>query len=255
LRCRPSGARKQKLIKELLAALVQADGGAGEASVMVLEDRLRRIPGITVANIRILAAHLSNLAGNPEEPLEAADLEAMIFCFDKSEGQVADRLIDACPACCDAVPLPGEALEADCEGLGKGQAPEEAPGVGWYIPDADPYSFWISIVLPYWPQRFQNANFRKFFEETLRREAPAHLGLRICWLDPKQMFDFERRYRAWLEAFSGSEACNLQAAHSDLIDILFGMTTVYPPARLQGGECGAGGNEPGGILLDFSQLG
>jgi len=256
-----ASARKALVVQEIQRAMEAALAAAAEETELrsvrkqVLEDKFRFIPGMVLTNAGLLIARLLDLAEAEEVPVWEAVLQDMIFCFDKTEGGHIARTITACPACCDAVPIPDDAGTEDCEARAKGQLPENAPGAEWYIPDSDPYSFRISIVLPYWPKRFQNANFRIFFEDTLRREAPAHIGLRICWLDPKQMLEFDRRYRTWLEAFSGAENCNLLRAQDNMIDSMFNLTTVYPPARLQGGGCLPGSNSPGGILLGFSQLG
>ncbi|MGB3800786.1 MAG: hypothetical protein WA952_13305, partial [Lewinella sp.] len=124
-----------------------------------------------------------------------------------------------------------------------------------YVPGADPYSYWATIVLPYWPQRFQNINFRSFFEDTLRREAPAHVALKICWLDPKQMRVFGLRYREWVRSLDWDEACGRAQAQDRLIDFLANMTSVYPPARLQADDCeSAGVTDAGAVLLDNTQL-
>jgi hypothetical protein len=103
----------------------------------------------------------------------------------------------------------------------------------------DPYSFWITMVLPYWPTRFQNMNFRRFVERTLRLEAPAHIALRIAWVGPGQMRAFEDAYRTWLEqlalATQGAD-CNLTGALNRLIELLPQMQSVYPEATLYDSE-------------------
>ncbi len=124
-----------------------------------------------------------------------------------------------------------------------------------YVPGADPYSFWATIVLPYWPRRFQNSNFRAFFEETLRRESPAHVALKICWLDPKQLRVFAARYRQWLQTLGWEDACGRAQAQDLLIGFLTNMTSVYPPARLQADDCRpAGETDAGAVLLGSTQL-
>ncbi|MEL6140260.1 MAG: hypothetical protein AAFU67_01415, partial [Bacteroidota bacterium] len=166
----------------------------------------------------------------------------------------ADATIpDICP---DPEPI-GQALAAkDCDFTVWPSAEESTsaqPG-GTYVPGADPYSFWATVVLPYWPSRFQNSNFRAFFESTLRREAPAHVALRICWLDPKQMRDFERHYRQWLATLAEQDNCNRMDIQAKLIETLFSLTTVYPPARLQGDGCSPSSTDAGAILLNSTQL-
>lgn len=68
-----------------------------------------------------------------------------------------------------------------------------------YIPGADPYSFWATVVLPTWTKRFRNADTRRFFEQLLYLEAPALVGLNIIWLNPEEMCRFEARYKNFLE--------------------------------------------------------
>jgi len=97
------------------------------------------------------------------------------------------------------------------------------------IGSADPYSFWVSVVLPYWPKRFRNMDFRRYFEEVLRREAPAHIALKICWVDVRQMRDFEIALRKWREDMClKPRPCFMNKSLSQLIDTLYGLTNVYP---------------------------
>jgi hypothetical protein len=67
----------------------------------------------------------------------------------------------------------------------------------------DPYSFRASIYLPSWPRRFQNIEFRKYIENTLRREAPAHVFLKICWISHQDMQTLEEKYNAWSALLAG----------------------------------------------------
>lgn len=65
-----------------------------------------------------------------------------------------------------------------------------------------PYSFNISVVLPSWPKRFRNLDFRKHVEEKIRMETPAHIYARICWVDHQHMADFEQKLQAWKTALA-----------------------------------------------------
>ncbi len=109
--------------------------------------------------------------------------------------------------------------------------------------EEDPYSFRVSVVLPYWPKRFRNMHFRALFERTIREEAPAHVQVKICWIGQQQMIVFDQAYRAWLEARSQHDIVSAQVGQAarDLIDILESLTTVYPAASLH--DCDAGENE------------
>ncbi|WP_432695156.1 hypothetical protein ACQUQP_11410 [Marinobacterium sp. YM272] len=100
--------------------------------------------------------------------------------------------------------------------------------------DEDPFSFKASVILPYWPQRFRNLAFRRFFENLLREQAPAHIHLKICWIDHWQMAALEQALHAWLEALA-SEAFDsplLTERQNTLIEVLGSLRSVYPTATL-----------------------
>jgi hypothetical protein len=63
----------------------------------------------------------------------------------------------------------------------------------------DPYSLQLSVVLPSWPPRFQNTEFRRFVEQTVREETPAHLTVYIQWLDKEAMTNFVAAYKDWVD--------------------------------------------------------
>ena len=69
----------------------------------------------------------------------------------------------------------------------------------------EPYSFRATVLLPSWPKRFKDLKFRRFVEDTLRAEAPAHVFLRICWISHFQMKGFEECYGPWTEGLASLE--------------------------------------------------
>jgi hypothetical protein len=83
----------------------------------------------------------------------------------------------------------------------------------------DPYSFWATIVLPLQAGRFEYPDFRAYTEQVFRREAPAHISLRFCWLTREQLIDFESLMEAWLEAKARCEPnnCDVTAKANALI--------------------------------------
>ncbi len=119
----------------------------------------------------------------------------------------------------------------------------------------DPYSFVATVVLPYWPCRFINMDFRKFMERTLRKEAPAHVLLSICWIDCRQMSEFELKYKAWLLESGKPEPDKavLSEKLSELIGILTKIRNVYPTGTLH--DCEEDENLEGAIILNNSVLG
>ena len=120
----------------------------------------------------------------------------------------------------------------------------------------DPYSFWVSVILPAWPRRFRDFDFRCFIERTLRLEAPAHVALKIAWLDPAQMAEFEAAYRPWLEqtALASQEReCDRTGALNRLIDLLTQLRSVYPQGHLYDPDVSDSQTNP--ILLNQTALG
>lgn len=118
----------------------------------------------------------------------------------------------------------------------------------------DPYSFRITIVVPSWPERFQNMDFRRFFESTVRMEAPAHVHVKICWVTQEQMNDFENDYFAWLNEIAKEKPVQeaLSIAQNKLIETLESLRSVYPETRLY--DCKKGG-QVSPILLNHTTLG
>ncbi|MEO0555606.1 MAG: hypothetical protein AAF149_20545 [Bacteroidota bacterium] len=146
--------------------------------------------------------------------------------FDKVEQQIQDALLPV-------------HLDQDCETCKK----------------KDPYSCVVSVVLPYWPGRFTNLDFRKFMNKTLRLEAPAHTMLNICWIDCEQMTEFERKYKAWLIAIGKDEPDKVQQAKAlaEFIDIITRIRNVYPTGTLH--NCEEDDSLEGAIVLNNSVLG
>ena len=58
--------------------------------------------------------------------------------------------------------------------------------------------FRVSVIFPSWTARFANTAFRKFAEETVIKNLPAHILPEFYWLDFVYMQDFEQRYKTWL---------------------------------------------------------
>ncbi|HWK04711.1 MAG TPA: hypothetical protein VNS58_13820 [Puia sp.] len=104
--------------------------------------------------------------------------------------------------------------------------------------ELDPYTFRASVVLPYWPGHFDNMAFREYFENKIREEAPAHVMLKICWLNNDLMREFEVRYKKWIEElanYSFDKKANLfsfRDANDRMIGILAQLHSEYPLATL-----------------------
>src|SRR6056297_1089334 len=119
----------------------------------------------------------------------------------------------------------------------------------------DPYTCMAHVVLPYWPDRFITTEFRTFFEKILRREAPAHLFLNICWVSYQHMADFEYAWKTWLleNAALTTNKVALSTALEELIESIEQLRNVYPQGTLH--DCDEDENLENSIILNHSALG
>jgi len=99
---------------------------------------------------------------------------------------------------------------------------------------SDPYSFIATVILPAWQGRFANQTFRRFFERTLRMECPAHILLNVCWIDCKQMDEFEFKLKQWLLEHSrdNRDVVRHSEALNELIDVMVRLRSAYPVGTL-----------------------
>ena len=89
-----------------------------------------------------------------------------------------------------------------------------------FTPGYDPYSFISTVALPAWPERFREPQNRQRIEKLLQREAPAHVLLRILWLNPRDLFLFESHFKAWNE-WLARKICDKDYSNCDLLELLF----------------------------------
>ena len=62
------------------------------------------------------------------------------------------------------------------------------------------YSLKATIVLPAWPARFQDKEFKMFAEDLIKAIAPGYLTLNFKWLGISRMQKFEALYFEWFDA-------------------------------------------------------
>lgn len=122
----------------------------------------------------------------------------------------------------------------------------------------DPYSFRASVVLPHWPKHFDNMAFRKYFEDKIREQAPAHIQLKICWVSNEQLREFEVRYQKWileLGRFSAGadNQPTYQEANDKMVEILSMLHSVYPKATLH--DCEESDADKNPVMLGKTILG
>lgn len=115
----------------------------------------------------------------------------------------------------------------------------------------DPYSYRVHIILPAYTGRFIDLDFRRFVEETIRNEIPAHILPKICWADFEQLQNLQTAYREWLEPPLEASAEQRRQILQTLVSVLSHIKNVYPKRTLQGSDPSS---EPP-FILDRTQLG
>ncbi|NOT50461.1 MAG: hypothetical protein HOP10_04195 [Chitinophagaceae bacterium] len=116
--------------------------------------------------------------------------------------------------------------------------------------DEDPYSFRITFVMNGESGLAKNnILFRRFAEETIRRETPAHIAVKICWVKEPELIAFEKAWCEWLTELSKAEPVpqTLSDKLKAVIDLFKDLNSVYPPASLH--DC-VDGNDENRVYLD-----
>jgi hypothetical protein len=106
--------------------------------------------------------------------------------------------------------------------------------------EEDPYTYRASVFLPYWTEQFDNMNFRSYFENMIRAEAPAYIMLKVCWISNEQMRQLEIDYKRWINALAHhthnpldtAKSTEFKTANDELVLLLATLHTVYPEATL-----------------------
>ena len=89
------------------------------------------------------------------------------------------------------------------------------------------YALRLTFIFPAWTarghlddsQRTRLGDFRRFVNETVQINCPAHLRPQCLWLDFEPMRAFERDYREWLQAKSDWCRAGGDAAAAQLVDL------------------------------------
>lgn len=128
----------------------------------------------------------------------------------------------------------------------------------------DPYSFKATIVLPGYLSRFKSLIFRKYAEKVFRQEAPAHVLLKICWVNAEDLLGFQKKYKAWLENYryyrlkfcentltQSAETAYKKSLH-ELVVALKELNTIYPEGNLYDCQLSESNNP---IVLGNTSLG
>ncbi|MBW6537323.1 MAG: hypothetical protein K0B11_20110 [Mariniphaga sp.] len=151
----------------------------------------------------------------------------MIYVFSEEGMFLVEHILLRPDVKADSVPLTQfmPVCEGDCEGCNP----------------VDPYSFRVTVVLPGWAYRFADSDFRNFLENQIRKELPAHVLARICWVghrknqvpdDKNDMLQFENAYREFLISKTNLEQEQNEEKLTQLINKMNKLNSIYPSGRL-----------------------
>ncbi len=96
----------------------------------------------------------------------------------------------------------------------------------------DNYSMQLTVVAPGWLSISNSMDFRAFTESLIRSEAPAHVGIKICWLDPALMFLFEKTTEALFNAMAKIKQQGVAPVDQDFADFNNALNDVYTMMKL-----------------------
>lgn len=82
------------------------------------------------------------------------------------------------------------------------------------------YSNHINLIMPDWPLRFQNKDFREFIERSIQDYIPAHLSFSLFYLEVNQMHRFEKTYQEWIELKVNNNKSEVAKLSLQLIQLL-----------------------------------
>jgi hypothetical protein len=99
--------------------------------------------------------------------------------------------------------------------------------------EADPYSYHVQIILPGDDLRGGDIEFRRFAEELIRAEIPAHILPKICWVSKGDMVVLAKYYRDWLYLKAGVNITQAPEKLRGFIEQLFAVKNIYPPQKLR----------------------
>lgn len=100
--------------------------------------------------------------------------------------------------------------------------------------EEDPYSYRLHVILPAYTARFSKMEFRRFTEEVIREETPAHILPRICWISLDDMARLEKAYHDWIHLKAGVDEAKRTATLVKFIEVLFSVRNIYPSQKLHG---------------------
>lgn len=136
----------------------------------------------------------------------------------------------------------------------------------------DPFSYQITIVFPGWTSRFSNIDFRNYMEALIRRELPAHILPKICWIghmegmqdhkegEPAPPNDMETLQKSWKKFLisKNNKSNNYHASLTTTKELWCSMSqlnTIYGSGTLHDCDNEETEENKNRIILNRSSLG
>jgi len=82
------------------------------------------------------------------------------------------------------------------------------------------YEYKVSFIIPNWPARFQDINFKYFIKEFITEHLPAHLIPSFYYLDIEKMKNFENTYFQWIDLMNDKQSNEFNQSSLLLTNIL-----------------------------------
>lgn len=100
----------------------------------------------------------------------------------------------------------------------------------------DAYSFRITVIMPAWPKRFADMNFRNFMARFIREQTPAHIFVKVCWISIEQLKEFKPVYEDWKTILANRDRLAAPSVYLDALQRMIAawknLRSVYPPVHL-----------------------
>lgn len=87
-----------------------------------------------------------------------------------------------------------------------------------YFPEPEPFT--LTVVLPNWSARMALSRFRETCENLLISHLPAHIQVNFCWLDMKNMWDFELNWSDWRRKYARQDMANAAVVMKKIKEII-----------------------------------
>ncbi len=116
--------------------------------------------------------------------------------------------------------------------------------------DRDPYSFRLTVVMDGDASKpGGNLAYRRFAEDTIRMEAPAHVSVKVCWVSREQATDFTEAWAGYISALRSD--ANIDSTLATLLTEFCGLNNQYPQASLHDCRLDSEGNP---VFLDHTAI-